>query len=85
MGHTQTIHIEIRSTNSEWSEKQKEKPSVMAFENIRTTIIKGLEVGTKYYIRLSASNEKGRSMPSVLLNITTGKLYSYYVYSAVRV
>jgi len=73
MGHTQTIHIEIRSTNTEWSEKHNENPSVMAAENIRTTTIKGLEAGTTYYFRLSASNEFGRSLPSTIFNITTGK------------
>jgi len=78
MGHTQTIHIEIRSTNTEWSDKQNENPSVMAAENIRTTTIKGLEAGTTYYFRLSASNEMGRSMPSTIFNITTGKWKLYF-------
>jgi len=78
MGHTQTIHIEIRPINSEWSEYKREYPSAKADEDTRNTTVTGLESGTTYYLRLFASNAMGRSLPSTTLNITIGRLKEYH-------
>jgi len=78
MGHTQTIHIEIRSTDTEWSENTREYPSAMANENIRNTTIKGLDWSTTYFFRLFASNVEGRSVPSVTMSLTIGKPILYH-------
>ena len=78
MGHTQTIHIEFRSTISEWSEYKRVYPYAMADEDIRNMTVTGLERGTTYYLQLFASNARGRSLPSVTLNITIGKLIVYH-------
>jgi len=70
-GFDQTVHIEIKSDISEWSERSSKL--LFTYENVspRNFTINNLEGGMAYQVRLFASNERGNSDTSEVWTITT--------------
>jgi len=81
-GFDQTIHIEISSDTSGWIEMSSEPLFVQESPAARNTTITGLLTGTLYYVRLFASNERGNSEMSKVLefNIKGVNMFMFILY-----
>jgi len=70
----QTIHIQTKSTYSEWVETTTTEISAFrSNQNVRNTTITGLQEDTEYYLRILSTNEKGVSVSSDVWKFKTRK------------